>query len=84
MARQREHPMKALKAAWEVRAGIIPGVEMPEYFRRWTLASYDFESLGENEKGEVYSRLADEASAYAREIQSPKHVNWVKLEFLWL
>lgn len=76
--------MNALKAAWTVRAGVIPGVPMAEYDRQWTLVSADWEGKTDAEKAEIFHARADEATAYARAITDPGRVNFVTMEFLWL
>ena len=76
--------MNALKAAWTVRAGVVPGVPMAEYDRQWTLVSADWEGKSEVEKAEIFHAKADAASAYARQAMDPGRVNFVTVEFLWL
>ena len=78
--------MTRAKAFWTVTAGVLSEA-MPEYTKRWGYTSADYEQDIENaEKAEetAFMRMDREAHEYARSITHPSHVNWVKVEFLWV
>ena len=82
--------MTRAKAFWMVTAGMLSEA-MPEYTKRWGYTSADYEQDIENaeEKAEKdietnFMRMDREAHHYARSITHPSHVNWVKVEFLWI
>lgn len=74
--------MTAMRAYWGVRAGLIPGEEMPEYRRQWSYSSADYEADG-HRRGERYKAMGTEARDYAAEL-SFGGLNWVNAEYLWL
>lgn len=81
------HGATRLKAAWEVRAGLIPGQAMPEYTKRFLYTSEDYEEDGRHAKEFAYhpifmKRMA-EASSYHHQISNPQTLNWAELTFLW-
>jgi hypothetical protein len=76
-----------LKAAWEVRAGLIPGQPMPEYTKCFVYTSANYEEDGRHAEEFAYQpifmkRLA-EASSYHEQMSNPKVLNWAELTFLW-
>lgn len=70
--------MVRLRAAWEVRAGVIPGVPEDEYSKRFTITSND------PDDAEFFIKVRDEAHQYAKDLTSPARFNWVGIEFIWL
>ncbi|HEV8189488.1 MAG TPA: hypothetical protein VGP83_17165 [Pyrinomonadaceae bacterium] len=79
--------MEALKAAWEVRAGVIPGQAMPEYTKRFIYTSKDVETDGEHSKDVAYQTLFNarqfEAMSYHLQMSNPNLNNWAELTFIW-
>lgn len=78
--------MNAAKAFFVVTAGVILDKPIPEHSRQWGYTSQHYEA---DKKREQHERTAfviqrDEALAYARDIMDPTHLNWVKLEFVWV
>lgn len=76
-----------LKAAWEVRAGLIPGQPMPEYTKRFLHTSEDCEEDGRHAKEFAYhpifmKRMA-EAASYHQQVSNPQALNWAELTFIW-
>lgn len=74
--------MVTLKASWQVRAGLIPGTPMPEYFQAWNYSSDHYHKDG-NRRGGIFKARQDEAANYAAQLQNGG-LNWVTLEYLWL
>lgn len=74
--------MNALKAWWGVRAGLIPGEEMPEYRRQWCYSSEDYQADG-NARGAKYRDMERQAHEYASSLTAGG-LNWVNVEYLWL
>ena len=80
--------MNALKASWQVRAGLIPGTPMPEYDKQWLYSSRDYEQDGETQvglrsDGSKYLHMRNEAHDYAQQLEAGG-LNWVTVEYLWL
>jgi hypothetical protein len=76
-----------LKAAWEVRAGLIPGQPMEEYTQQFFYTSDDYEEDGKHAKEVSYhpifmKRMA-EASSYHQQMSNPQMLNWAELSFIW-
>jgi len=74
--------MDTLKAAWEVRAGLIPGQDMAEYSEAWLYTSADWQSDGER-RGPLYHDKAAKAHAYAMKLEAGG-LNHVRVEYLWV
>lgn len=79
--------MQRLKAAWEVRAGLIPGTPMPEYTKRFVYTSEDYEMDGAHAKDPAYqtdfNRLQFAAMSYHLQMSNPNLNNWAELTFIW-
>ena len=76
-----------LAAAWEVRAGLIPGQALPEYTKRFFYTSEDHEEDNRHAKEFAYQpifmqRLA-QATMYHQQMSDPRTLNWAELTFLW-
>lgn len=76
-----------LAAAWEVRAGLIPGQALPEYTKHFFYASEEYEEDGRHAKEFAYQpifmkRMAMAAS-YQQQLSNPNTLNWVELTFIW-
>ena len=90
--------MKAVKLVIEVTAGIRPGLPEPQFTRRWTLTSDEWERAqveddelhknGDNEHAMHAALLlgarAAEADEYARLLRNPQRFNWVRTEWEWM
>lgn len=74
--------MAALRASWQVFAGLIPGTPMAEATKTWLYTSEHFYDDG-MQRGPVYQRAASEAHDYARQLEAGGY-NWVKVEYIWL
>jgi len=70
--------MSRLRAAWEVRAGLIPRQPMEEYSKRFSLTENDERSA------EVFEAKRKQAMDYAAELMNPHRFNWVHVEWIWL
>jgi hypothetical protein len=90
--------MKSVKLVIEVTAGLRPGLPEPQFTRRWTITSDEWEQAqaeddalletGDNEHA-VHAALllafrAAEADEYARLLRNPQRFNWVRTEWEWL
>ncbi len=78
--------MESAKLLIEVVAGLVPGVPMPEYTRRWSWSSADQTALinGDKAASEKYIRIAGESREYAASLENPQQINWVRREWIWL
>ena len=77
----------ALKATWEVRAGVVPGTAIPEYTKCFTYTADEYETDGAHATDPAYQpifmlRMA-EAGIYQLQLSNPKLVNWAELTFFW-
>jgi hypothetical protein len=79
--------MQRLKAAWEVRAGLVPGTPMPEYTKRFVYTSEDVEKDGQHAKDPAYqtsfNQLQFAAMSYHLQMSNPSLNNWADLTFIW-
>lgn len=85
----------ALKAAWQVRGGLIPGENrQPELTRRWLYTSSDYVADCEETKGETpgphpekpptrFETCRKEATEYFATLNDPRQHNWAELSFIW-
>jgi hypothetical protein len=78
--------MKACKALFEVRAGVISGVPIAEFSKRWTYDSEEFEQDRQTAQDQptIFSTRLQEAHDYAMGLSNPAHVNWVRVDWLWV
>jgi hypothetical protein len=65
------------------------GLALPEHTRRWAYASsqyeQDLELRGRDPDAETqFERLDQEARQYAEQLRDPRHLNWVRLDWLRL
>lgn len=76
-----------VRCMWVVQAGIVPEHVLPEYTRQWILTSETYyaeaESKDEAVQFKTFKEFRQEASDYARDINDPRYVNWVKLEYMY-
>jgi hypothetical protein len=78
---------EALAAAWEIRAGVIPGQPIPEYTKQFLYTSADKETDGDHAKEIGYQPLFMKqmacASSYHQQMSDPRINNWAELTFIW-
>lgn len=78
---------EALKASWEIRAGVIPGQPLPEYTKRFLYTSGDHQEDEAHAKDISYQPLFMKqmacANAYCQQMSDPRLNNWVELTFIW-
>ena len=79
-------PMQAAKALFEVHAGIIPGIPMPEYTKRWCYTSDDYgkDKTVPKDEPTIFSQRLQEAHDYAMGLSNPGYVNWVRVDWTWV
>jgi len=77
---------EALKLSIVVQAGLIVGSPDPQYTRRWEWTSTDQLLLeeGNRDAADRWIRVAGESREYAATIETPRLVNWVRREWIWL
>lgn len=81
--------MEALKGAWEVYAGIIPGQPMPEFTRRYVYTSKDneFDQQSNTEHSPAYHsvlcKIRAEAIDYYLQVSNPQILNRATITFIW-
>jgi hypothetical protein len=79
--------LESLKAAWEVRAGIIPGEVIPELTKKFYYTSRDREEDEAHAKELNYQPLFMKqmacATAYHQQMSDPRVNNWAELAFIW-
>jgi hypothetical protein len=78
----------ALKAQWEVTAGLIPGQVDPELTRRFNLTNVENENATGPPTVHPFTARQFEATAYVHELQNlcavGRTCNWIRLDFVWL
>jgi len=79
--------MEALKASWEVVAGVVPGSAVPDWTKQWHYTSAERE---EDEKHgtepnhhSTFARMRAEALDYFAQVSMPHYSNWAELRFIW-
>ena len=77
--------MNSAKAAWEVRAGVIPELPDANLTRQWWYTSDDYEQDCKLDSSQPtkFTRYRDEAAKYALELQDPRGLNWVSVTWIW-
>jgi len=68
--------MKMARVILEVHAGVLPGVPMEEYGKRWVLSREEWDADAD--------LVITEALEYAKSLIDPAYVNWVRYEWIWL
>ena len=78
--------MIACKAIFEVHAGVVPGSAMPEYTKRWSYNSDEYQQDRETPQDQptIFSKHLQEAHDYAMGLSNPAYVNWVRVDWLWV
>ena len=67
----------------EVVAGLIPQRPEPEFTRRWTLSSREWNEA--TDQTGLLAELNGRAAGYAGLLMlSPDRLNWVQVNWLWL
>ncbi len=76
---------QALRGAWEVQAGILPGTPMPELTKCFAYTSEDYEADLEKgpEEMTTFTALMVKAHAYSQELTNPQRLNWVRVDWIW-
>lgn len=87
--------MVRLKLLIEVLAGIVPNQPMVERTKifQWVTGDElkrDGDTLfvpddaDPEDVAPLYQKLCDDAMKYARALQDPKYLNWVRVEWVWM
>jgi len=78
--------MLAAKAVIGVYAGVIPSQPMAEYTKCWNYTSDDYELDRKTPQDQptLFSIRLKEAHDYAMGLSNPAHVNWVRVDWIWL
>lgn len=72
----------SLKAAWEVRGGLVPRQPMTEYSSTFLYTSDDHARDGGRE-GPIYQQRKRQAHEAAQALEAGG-LNWVAIEYIWL
>jgi hypothetical protein len=75
----------ALKAAWTIEAGLIPGVPRPEFTRRFEYTSDQAEQDADLEAHQhaEFSKIRATAIDYYLQVSFPQVNNWANIAFIW-
>jgi hypothetical protein len=78
--------MQACKALFTVNAGVIPGIGIAEYCKRWSYDSdeYERDRATPQDQPTIFSKRLHEAHDYAMGLSNPAHVNWVHVDWIWV
>lgn len=81
------------RCAWEVRAGVLPSVPIPEHTKIFTVTSdtyyADLEMKDEEFKAKypdgngVFKQAQKEAYDYALSLHDPRSFNWVAVDWIY-
>jgi len=76
----------ALKAQCTVTAGVIPGEMMSDHTRVWSYTGLDYvaDQAIPADQPTRFSKMLDEAHAYAKGLSNPAYLNWVKTIWMWM
>ncbi|MFN6460835.1 MAG: hypothetical protein RMZ41_003180 [Nostoc sp. DedVER02] len=74
------HKLAVARCCWEVVAGAIPALPQRELTRRFILTQSEWES---EESPKIFASRMTEAYDYARSLNSPQHLNWVNVSWIW-
>ena len=77
----------SVRCAWEVSAGLIPGIPESDHTRRWWVTSPDYWSAAEKGEEALRALIEEkeaEARAYYEELRNPNRWNWVRLDWVWI
>lgn len=90
--------VKSLKGAWEVTAGVIPGVAVLELTKTWVYTAEDHAAdqalLTEEEAQGLqadrpdatltrFQKVAEEAGSYWCSMNDPRVNNWAMVRWIW-
>jgi hypothetical protein len=76
----------ALKARWEVNAGVVPGIGIAKFTKRYEYTSDDHEKdslIKEPQDVSIFAKLRAEAMDYYLQISLPQINNWATIRFTW-
>lgn len=85
--------MEQARLIIEVTAGIVPGTPEPEFTRRFTVTSAEWQEAQETVQAEdaIFHPAAEliviraaQADAYAMMLRDPSRINWTRTDWLWL
>ncbi|HEY1897040.1 MAG TPA: hypothetical protein VGG62_12235 [Terracidiphilus sp.] len=78
--------MKAAKALFEVNAGVVPGVGIAEFHKRWGYDSDEYEQDRHvaPDQPTIFSQRMQEVHNYAMGLSNPAYVNWVRVDWIWV
>ncbi len=80
--------MDSARIVVEVVAGLIPGKDpMPEYTRRWSITSQQWEEAAGTPEGQgtLLAEFNGRAQGYANLLMlQPDRVNWVRTDWIWM
>lgn len=59
---------------------------MPEYTKTWAYSSdgYEKDRLTPQDQPTIFSKMLDEAHEYAKGLSNPAHVNWTRVDWIWV
>lgn len=81
--------MKPARILIEVVAGVMPNSPIPEYTKQFAITSDiwyadgEYEGMRKEADAEIY-RIHNAAIEYMQGMMSPKLVNWVRLDWIYL
>lgn len=72
----------SLRTIIEVKVGLHPQHEIPEYTRRFIITGEEWD--GGSEAGcQLFADIVETAMAYAGQFMDPRLCNYVRVEWLW-
>jgi hypothetical protein len=76
----------AVKALIQVQAGVISGEPIAAFTKHWQYdaSDYELDCKTPQDLPTIFSLRLAEAHDYAMGLSNPKHVNWVRIDWMWL
>lgn len=76
---------KPARVIIEVLAGIIPNQPEPEFTRRYAITSEEWNAAQGENQAMLLAERNGQAFGYANLLAlQPDHVNWVRVDWIWL
>jgi hypothetical protein len=73
--------MENARVCWEVVAGLLPGRDPePEFTKQWWMTSSEVEAAN---APDIWAERQAAAMEYARSLQNPNDLNWVRVDWIW-
>jgi len=77
----------SLRAAWEVRGGVVPGHPLPEFTKTFLYTSSDYAVDSGDPQPQtdlsIFQKQRQAALDYFTTLNDPRSLNWADITFIW-